>query len=109
MGGVLIFSATKRLEVKLYLPELRGDIGADHPDLPIQENELLCHSGQLIRCCSLWSAQLGAGSEIQDSPCLASDPDIWPRKEGNNIGLQFHIHSAHWMSVGGLLTSGVPW
>lgn len=41
MGGVLIFSATKRLEVKLYPPELRGDTGTDHPDLPIQENELL--------------------------------------------------------------------
>lgn len=33
MGGVLIFSATKRLEVKLYPPELRGDTGVDHPDL----------------------------------------------------------------------------
>lgn len=38
----MLISLPKRLEVKLYAPSLkRGSTGADHPDFPIQENELL--------------------------------------------------------------------
>ena len=62
------FPPTKRLEVKPYLPELRGDIGVDHSDLPTQENELLLsvflgsQSGAPL--CGMLGLVLGLGAKF---------------------------------------------
>lgn len=88
-----IFSPTKRLEVKLYPPKVRGDTGADHPDLLLKKMScchlLLWAVSQVLLFVVWWALLCSARCWAWEKrfPCLATGTDSWPLKEGENFCL----------------------